>query len=773
LSRSRLCSWFLVVGVAVATVAGPSGSMAAAPRDVTVSSEYAVSDPVPGRASVDASLPSVATAGTSSLVVWRELNAIVGGRVTRAGTVLDPHGIAIASDEGSNPDVAAGSSQYLVAWTTAHGIRAARLSPTGKLLDQVPIAVRDGLAGAPSVAVAFDGTNYRVAWNEIDVPANRHDILASRVSTAGAVLDATPITVSDAAFDQLAPDVAFDGSNYLVVWQDFRGSTRDVYASRVSPAGVVLDPSGLAVSTASRDQTSPAVVWGGTEYLVAWSDARAGPGKQDLYAARVSADGVVLDPSGFAVSVAAFNQADPAVDFDGTNFLVGWTDARDDEFAYHVYAARVAPDGTVLDPSGIPVATDVLMPPAPPAVVWTGRSHLVAWGTGDPSAPGDVIARRMTAAGHVEDPSGIAVSLGANSQAAPAIASDGTDELIAWLDQRVNTDGSFEEAVYAGRVSASGQILDGTGLRLSASTTAGLGGADVAFDGTNYLVVWAQPNGSFGDILGVRIAPDGTIVDPTPIVLARSTSADILDPHVASNGTNWEVAWLRFPPATGLEIRAESVRGDGTVARRTLVSTDADANSQVDVGTDGTGYLVAWASHYASSDVLGARLTASGKLIDVVAIPISTASSIQWTPSVSNGSDPYLVTWEDWRNPATQTDVYGARVASDGSVLDPAGIAVSTGADSEFLPSATWDGTNWLVALGSVEPGRLIDHVLWARVAADGTVLDVPANILSDSWDSVPAGATSESGTVGVAYQRLVAGPPDNAMRMFIRFVSE
>ena len=80
-------------------------------------------------------------------------------------------------------------------------------------------------------------------------------------------------------------------------------------------------------------------------------------------------------------------------------------------------------------------------------------------------------------------------------------------------------------------------------------------------------------------------------------MLARSTSADILDPHVASNGTNWEVAWLRFPPATGLEIRAESVRGDGTVARRTLVSTDADANSQVDVGTDGTGYLVAWASH--------------------------------------------------------------------------------------------------------------------------------------------------------------------------------
>ena len=98
---------------------------------------------------------------------------------------------------------------------------------------------------------------------------------------------------------------------------------------------------------------------------------------------------------------------------------------------------------------------------------------------------------------------------------------------------------------------------------------------------------------------------------------------------------------------------------------------------------------------------------------------------------------------------------------------------MSTGADSEFLPSATWDGTNWLVALGSVEPGTLIDHVLWGRVAADGTVLDVPANILSDSWDSVPAGATSESGTVGVAYQRLAAGPPDNAMRMFIRFVSE
>src|SRR4029079_2353594 len=56
---------------------------------------------------------------------------------------------------------------------------------------------------------------------------------------------------------------------------------------------------------------------------------------------------------------AAPSQADAQVAFDGTNYLVVWMDYRgydqDSDYA-DIYAARIAPDGTDLDPHGIPIA---------------------------------------------------------------------------------------------------------------------------------------------------------------------------------------------------------------------------------------------------------------------------------------------------------------------------------------------------------------------------------------------------------------------------------
>src|SRR5262245_31041279 len=69
------------------------------------------------------------------------------------------------------------------------------------------------------------------------------------------------------------PSVAFDGSNYFVVWADSRGQG-DIYGARVTPAGQVLDVGGIAVSTESHDQSNPEVAFDGTNYFVVWTDTR-------------------------------------------------------------------------------------------------------------------------------------------------------------------------------------------------------------------------------------------------------------------------------------------------------------------------------------------------------------------------------------------------------------------------------------------------------------------------------------------------------------------
>jgi hypothetical protein len=157
---------------------------------------------------------------------------------------------------------------------------------------------------------------------------------------------------------QLNPAAAFGKRVYLVVWADglktpLRESA-DIYCARVEAGtGKVLDPKGIPVCKAAFDQGYPAVVAddrGG--FLIVWQDFRNGH-DYDLFAARVTEDGKVLDPDGFAVSTGiGVNEARPAVGFANGNFLVAWMDARRYP-VYGLWGARVSPEGKCLDAEGI------------------------------------------------------------------------------------------------------------------------------------------------------------------------------------------------------------------------------------------------------------------------------------------------------------------------------------------------------------------------------------------------------------------------------------
>jgi hypothetical protein len=124
--------------------------------------------------------------------------------------------------------------------------------------------------------------------------------------------DAGGLAASLAAGNQAAPSVAFDGTRYLVAWQHLRsGSTRDIYASRVTTGGSVQDPGGIPVSTAVDNQTLPAEAANGT-FLVVCQDRRSGT-NADIYGARVGGDGTVQDPSGFAIATTDTDEQRPAV----------------------------------------------------------------------------------------------------------------------------------------------------------------------------------------------------------------------------------------------------------------------------------------------------------------------------------------------------------------------------------------------------------------------------------------------------------------------------
>ena len=138
--------------------------------------------------------------------------------------------------------------------------------------------------------------------------------------------DGTPtgarITLSTAPGDQFCPTAAWSGIAWLVAWTDGRSGTKDVFGALVSGAGAVTPTAGFPISTGPSQQQSPSVAWNGTSFVVAWNDNRNGT--QDIFAARVAPNRTILDPNGIPVTTAAGIQQKPSVASAGGATLISW-----------------------------------------------------------------------------------------------------------------------------------------------------------------------------------------------------------------------------------------------------------------------------------------------------------------------------------------------------------------------------------------------------------------------------------------------------------------
>lgn len=144
---------------------------------------------------------------------------------------------------------------------------------------------------------------------------------------AGEFLLDTNFVVIPQMWEQEYPAIASDGTNSLVVWVHKGSATWDIYGILIDENGNAIDPFGIPICTAIYRQVSPAVAFNGSYYLVAWTDERNGT-DYNIYGTRISLDGQVLDPAGIPICTADSSQRVPSVTSDGTNFLVVWYDER-------------------------------------------------------------------------------------------------------------------------------------------------------------------------------------------------------------------------------------------------------------------------------------------------------------------------------------------------------------------------------------------------------------------------------------------------------------
>ncbi|MCC6336136.1 MAG: hypothetical protein IT380_19390 [Myxococcales bacterium] len=350
------------------------------------------------------------------------------------------------------------------------------------------------------------------------------------------------------------PAIAEAQGRFLVAWQQANGPTYDVWGTLFGPGE--LTEARWPISTESGSQVLPAVASDGVNFLVVWEDHRNGQG--DVFAARVGLDGGVLDPGGFAVAVEPAHQHAPAVAFDGTQFVVAWEDERGDGGS-DIYAARVSTGGVVLDPAGFPVSSGPRDQYSPRLAPSTSGS-LVVWQDYRSGALSDVFGTLLDRDAGVVEPMGLRLASTPAYRRAPAVGFDGTRNLVAYVE-------SFDAGVGDVRVvlltTADGGLTLGPTASLNTVSTQ-FTQPELSFDGRQFVVTW-QATAVTGisydrsaDIRAARLSATGDVVDDGGLLVVDDFITHVPAASLASNDSG--VSYVAFKSLTNRSIQAVAVR---------------------------------------------------------------------------------------------------------------------------------------------------------------------------------------------------------------------
>ncbi|TES94472.1 MAG: T9SS type A sorting domain-containing protein, partial [Candidatus Cloacimonadota bacterium] len=620
--------------------------------------------------------PTVASSGINCLVVWNNAPAgypdIYGARVSSQGTLLDSTPVFISTDANnpSHPAISYDGINYMVVWEDFEGfgldschkfIRGARIAEDGTIIDTIPltfITYSCTTFNNPYIKefslnpiLYFGLENYLLVWNIIDLTGDfSQNIYGCMISPDGVVLDTNYISISNASGNQIFPSLAFDGSEFLVAWEDFRNASNGfkpaIYFTKIDTSGIVLDTIGkpLLTNTTTKLQ-HPSVSYGGGEYLVSFTDRRGNPFKyaidDDIYVSRVDITGSPIDSSGIPITLSTQHQRMPAVGFDGENHLVVWEDERGEDI--DLYGALIDTSGNILTPPGV-----------------------------------------------------FPVSQAKYKQLKPKVDFVNPYYLVVWQDYR---DADWITRLYGTRVTKDGIVLDPDGIYFDMNDAMYIFNHQISNDSTNFLIVWQKWDETYpahSPVVAVRVDTSGVFLDPEGIII--DTSAWF--PSVSFDGENWLVCYLNICGLVGVRLSS-----DGTVITPLFVISSqfyVYAKNPSSITFNGNNYFVTWASRRNESpldeNIHGSRASPDGYDLDSVDIIIANKPEYhQYAPQTASCGGNFFVVWLETRNFYPYTgwsyctkSIYGTYVSPDGVVLDTNGILFTPPLAESKSPAVTW-----------------------------------------------------------------------------------
>ena len=689
-------------------------------------------DAVPASAAGVKEQPRIAKGADSYLAVWTDSRTLLAneGSFTNIG-FSGPYG---GTGMGSMKD-----------------IYAARVGGDGQVIDTTPIIVSQAGYNQGYPRVGWNGQNWLVTWfSQHELDTNLYEIRAARVSSAGQLLDTTSILLkSEVGFGEFPTNVVSDlNGNWVVIWEGFSGgSSRSVFAARVTPAGTLLDVKEI-YQHSSQYLSDPDIARAGDRFLLTYNSN--GP-----------IMGVLLDANlnqlRAGPEMLSNGGSRPRLASDGTNWLVVIG-------GIGVNAIFVSHDG---DPVNlVTVTNDVRSAPVEPQVCWDGSNWVVAYDTNynEPANTNtvlgsDLYAKRLSSAGVVLDPTGIAVRTTAGSQVSASITpSIQGGAQVAWQEQD-------RDDVRGASISATGTVSSDVSLEMGAPRQTKV---RTATNGTGFLTVFRSDSLGVSRILAQHLDVNGTPIGLQPFLIAEGSKHN--NPSVAWNGSDYLVVWEvttetgkqsfgRLVPAVGIPLlpeflimngempdaaglngaflvvniiqetsqirRTQFVRVSGTgaaVGAPVKFSVGGAFNHSPRAAAFGNRWLAVWearSSHNSSTaNTWGSFIEPDG----TSSTPIQLGNDGNPELAVAGSTGQALLV-------TGKTAVRARRLNTDGTSPEPLrGMLVSASTALNGKPSVTWNGNQYIVTWidHRNEPGtqQAKGDIYAARVAHTNVTLE-------------------------------------------------
>jgi hypothetical protein len=288
------------------------------------------------------------------------VNKVFFQRLHAAGD-LTGNPVQVSEETGlsaNRPAMLWNGTQYALVWEDyrdqapwAHEIYFNRLDVAGAKVGP-DVRVSTGEQNSQRPALAWTGTGYGVAWQ--DRRDDNWEIYFALLDAAGSKIG-VDLRVTDDPQPSTDPSVVWTGSEYGVCWVDRRDGQDEVYFARIDAAGNKIGAD-VRISDTPFVSVAPSIAWNGSEYGIVWTDGRNG--QYEVYFALVDAMGgrVGADVRLTYHEGTAYH---PSLVYDGTAFAVAWGDDRDDGYGFaEVYFNRVGCSSVDTDGDGVPDTVD-------------------------------------------------------------------------------------------------------------------------------------------------------------------------------------------------------------------------------------------------------------------------------------------------------------------------------------------------------------------------------------------------------------------------------